>query len=418
MRPSLLFKLGSLWNIQSFTDAAGAQQRNVEPLPETRPFRSNDPVASKKNSLRTRDLDPRTAAKAAIAAMNDRFFDSSQNIWSPGDPWWVSGVALTGILDHMRKTNSSDYMDQVEKIIQAQRASLSWWPQGHGEFRADSTDDTGWWALAMVRMYDLTGNSTYLDIAIEDEVYMYQYWTDKPCGGGMYVDIGRQTYKNAIANELYIKLAASLHNRIDSDTEYLARAEKAWSWFQASGMIDSSNNLINDGLASRSDGTCFNNQLPVWTYNQGVILGGLVELYQATKNETYLSTAQTFANAVLDANTTLVRDGILTEAGCFSDESQCNSDQQVFKGIFAGNLAELDAALPQPDDPDGEDGESRRPYKSFLQLNAQSMYGRDRSVVEGPDGEWDLYDVGWAGPFRNSTIAKQASALWLLVAVL
>jgi hypothetical protein len=46
------------------------------------------------------------------------------------------------------------------------------------------------------------------------------------------------------------------------------------------------------------------------------------------------------------------------------------------------------------------------------------MYGRDRYVSETPDGVFDLYDVGWTGPFRNTTISKQASALWLLVAVL
>jgi predicted alpha-1,6-mannanase (GH76 family) len=279
MRLSLLLKLGFLWDVHGFAHAAGSQQQGIQPLPETHPVRSNDRIVSEESRPRTRDLDPSSAVKAAIGGMNDRFFDRSQNFWSQGDPWWVSGVALTGIIDYMRKTNSSDYMDQVEQIIHAQRAILSWWPQGLGEFRADSTDDTGWWALAMISMYDLTGNSTYLGIAIEDEVYMYEYWSDNPCGGGIIVDIPKKSYKNAIANELYIKLAASLHNRIDGDTVYLPRAEKAWSWFQGSGMIGNSNNLINDGLAARSDGTCFNNQLPVWTYNQGVILGGLVGIY-------------------------------------------------------------------------------------------------------------------------------------------
>jgi predicted alpha-1,6-mannanase (GH76 family) len=172
----------------------------------------------------------------------------------------------------MRKTGSSDYLDQVNSIIEVQRTQ---WADTGGDFRGASTDDTGWWALAMVRMYDLTGNDTYLDIAAEDEAYMYDYWTSSPCGGGMFVDIATKTYKNAIANELYIKLAASLHNRIDNDTEYLSRAETAWSWFQGSGMIKN-DSLINDGLASSSNGACYNNKLPVWTYNQGVIIGALV----------------------------------------------------------------------------------------------------------------------------------------------
>lgn len=206
--------------------------------------------------------------------MNSQFYNSSQSRWSPGDPWWLCGVALTGLIDYMRKTGSAEYMSQAEQIIQVQREPLAWWPQGDGEFRGDSTDDTGWWALAMVRMFDLTGDTAYLNISIADEAYMYDYWTGTDCGGGIYVDIRTEAYKNAIANELYIKLAASLHNRVPGDTQYLAKAESAWSWFQASGMINT-NNLVNDGLTENDDGSCYNNKLPTWTYNQGVILGAL-----------------------------------------------------------------------------------------------------------------------------------------------
>lgn len=223
-------------------------------------------------------LDAAAVAKAAMDAMNSAFYDPTQGRWSPADPWWLNGVALTSLIDYMRKTGSRGYMDQANRIIQVQRAPLPWWPEAGGEFRADSTDDTAWWALAMVRMFDLTGDRAYLEIAVKDEAYMYQYWTDSDCGGGMYVDIRSRTYKNAIANELYIKLAASLYNRLKDTKDaanYLARAERAWSWFRRSGMING-DNLINDGLAQGEDGVCFNNRLPVWTYNQGVILGGLV----------------------------------------------------------------------------------------------------------------------------------------------
>ncbi|KAK4157954.1 glycoside hydrolase [Chaetomidium leptoderma] len=355
------------------------------------------------------DLDARAAAKAAIDAMNNKFYSSSQAIWSPDDPWWLSGVALTGIIDYMRKTNSDDYMDQVKNIIQVQRTQ---WPQGGGDFRAESTDDTGWWALAMVRMYDLTGDTTYLNISVEDEAYIYNCWTSSPCGGGIYVDIKTQSYKNAIANELYIKLAASLHNRISNDTKYLSRAQTAWSWLQGTGMING-DNLINDGLAARDDGTCFNNKLPVWTYNQGVILGALVELYHATGDKAHLTSARTIADAVLASplltSTTnkdsTTNNGTLTESSCTPNEQDgCNDDQQVFKGVFAYSLAELDDAIP-----DGS-----HPYRAYLQQNAQTAYDKAR---EGSAGG-DLYDVSWAGPFRNSTVAKQASAVGLLVAVI
>ncbi|KAK3375331.1 glycoside hydrolase [Podospora didyma] len=334
------------------------------------------------------------AAKEAITAMNDGFYDKDQGRWSPSVAWWLSGVALQNLLDFMDKNGTRDYMKQAKHIIDEQKKPLPWWPQGNGSFRADSTDDTGWWALALVRMFDLTKEQTYLNISILDEAYMYNYWTTKDCGGGLYVDIKAETYKNAIANELYIKLAASLHNRIPGDTAYLAKAETAWNWFNASGMINGMN-LINDGLAEK-DGVCFNNALPMWTYNQGVVLGALTELYHATKNQSYIDEARKIADAVVNSGT-FNQDGVLTDP-CEAEDT-CNNDQQIFKGIFAYNLAELSRAL------------SGDPYRDYLWRNAQKAFANDRNSS-------NFYDVSWDGPFRNSTIAKQSSAVGLLISLL
>ncbi|KAK4137287.1 glycoside hydrolase family 76 protein [Trichocladium antarcticum] len=406
MRPTLLVSRFGAVCAPALVASAHGQHQSPELAPQCR-------VWCETSSLRPRDgLNASTAARAAIDAMNSQFYNASQSRWSPGDPWWLCGVALTGLVDYMRKTGSAEYMSQAKQIIQVQREPLAWWPQGDGEFRGDSTDDTGWWALAMVRMFDLTGDTAYLNISIADEAYMYDYWTDTDCGGGIYVDIRTEAYKNAIANELYIKLAASLHNRVPGDTQYLARAESAWSWFQASGMINT-NNLINDGLTENDDGSCYNNKLPTWTYNQGVILGALTELYRATQDEAYLASAQTIAAAVL-ASTTLTRDGILTER-C-EPSASCNSDQEIFKGIFAANLAELDAAVAAAGNSSSGSGSSG-PYRDYLEQNAESAYGYDRSS-SGEEAGGDLYDVGWAGPFENSTISTQASALGLLVALI
>lgn len=321
MKPYILLALfGCSWLSQGLAHSVDTRYENATPIPKPYSEIAANPLPSGIKWLRPRlDLDTQAAAKAAIDAMNRAYYSSAEAIWSRPDPWWLSGVALTSVIDYMRKTGSNDYMDQVNHIIKVQRTQYS---RNGGDFRAESTDDTGWckrqlvcfepldsWllsrqsfasktmavavtllptirrpaipltpfvgALAMIRMYDLTGNSTYLNISTADEAYMYKYWTSSPCGGGIYVDIKTKTYKNAIANELYIKLAASLHNRIANDTKYLARAETAWSWFQRSGMIKN-DNLISDGLASSSNGACYNNRLPVWTYNQGVILGALV----------------------------------------------------------------------------------------------------------------------------------------------
>ncbi|KAB5558510.1 putative glycosyl hydrolase [Coniochaeta sp. 2T2.1] len=332
-------------------------------------------------------------AREAITTMMTGFYNTTAARWQPEIAWWLSGNALQTLLDYTSLTGDTTYLPQIQQTIDVQSAPLDWWPEGGGYFRADSTDDTGWWALAMTRAYDVTGNETYLDYARLDEEYMRQYWSDS-CGGGVIWDIPDLVYKNAISNELYFTLAAAIHNRMpDGDEFYLDRALEGWSWFENSGMINSEG-LVNDGLTD----DCANNGADTWTYNQGVVLGGLVELYRATKDGKYLATAKSIADAVL-ASERLVVDGILTEP-CEASAG-CDYNAQAFKGIFTRYLAELDGVLRKT-----------RPYREFIRGNAEAAYGRDRNGT-------GFYGVRWAGPFEEEvTIATQASAASLMLAAL
>jgi predicted alpha-1,6-mannanase (GH76 family) len=336
--------------------------------------------------------DARGRAAAAVDTMMG-FYDAGSGRWDEQAPWWQSGNALQALIDYMVKTRSREYLPEVENTVALQRQPLPWWPEGGGEFRADSTDDTGWWGLAMVRLYDLTRDPQYLEIAKTDEAYIRSYWDDV-CGGGVWWDIPGKSYKNAISLELYFKLAASLHNRIRGDRTYLSRATEAWQWFAGSGMINDQH-LVNDGLDTQSGG-CASNHGTTWTYNQGVVLGGLSELYRATHDRRYLAAAKQIADAVV-SSPTLSPNGILTEP-CEA-AGTCNSDQAAFKGIFARNLDELDDALPG------------HPYRRYLRAQADSASTRDRAPG-------DRYGLRWAGPFDTSDIARQESAVSLLTAVL
>ncbi|EOO00168.1 putative glycosyl hydrolase protein [Phaeoacremonium minimum UCRPA7] len=322
------------------------------------------------------------------------YYNLTDGRWSTVDAWWLTGNALQAILDFMYKTGNRQYMDMVLNTIEKQKEPLPWYPEGGGIFRSDSTDDTGWWALAMVRAFDLTGNQRYLDYAILDEEYIYSYWNTSSCGGGVPWQIPTRSYKNAISNELHIKLAASIHNRIPGDRIYLERALQAWEWFRGSGMINA-DHLINDGLAE-SNGTCFNNGQTTWTYNQGVILGGLTELFRAVGEPSYLAEAREIADAVISSET-LSPNGVLTEP-C-DPAIGCNADQANFKGIFARNLAELDAVLAD------------HPYHSYLVTNARTMVQNDRNAT-------DYYGIDWRGPIMNSTLGSQISAVSLLSTVI
>ncbi|KAI2606777.1 glycoside hydrolase family 76 protein [Hypoxylon sp. NC1633] len=331
--------------------------------------------------------------RAAVDAMM-MLYDETTGLWDPnntGSSWWQSGVALWVLADYMLQSGSRDYLAQAKNTVELQRAPLNWWPEGGGDFRADSTDDTGWWALAMASMYELTGDEEYLDIAREDEAYMFNYWNTTTCGGGLIWNIPNGTYHNAISNELYLELTAKLHNLIPGDTLYLTRSLREWAWFNNSGMINGEH-LVNDGLTD--DATCANNGDTTWTYNQGVILGGLVELSKATGDATYLDTARQIASAAI-ASTALVQDGVLSEP-CASEE-ECEPNGTAFKGIFSRELGKLDAAL---DD---------HPYKLFLTSNAETAYVHARNAS-------DFYGFLWQGPLDNVTIGTQEAAVGLLLA--
>jgi len=336
----------------------------------------------------------RTKATAAVATMMG-FYDQASGRWAPDDPWWQSGNGLQTLLDYMVTTHTTPraYLKDLKNTVALQRKPLPWWPQGGGEFRADSTDDTGWWALAMIRAYDLTKDPDYLAIAKTDAAYIGSYWDDT-CGGGVWWDLPNKTYKNAISNELYIALLASLHNRIHGDTSYLAQAIRAWNWFDSSGMINGQH-LVNDGLQTQS-GSCDSNHGTTWTYNQGVLLGGLAELYRATHDRGYLTSARQVAGAVI-ASPDLSPGGILTEP-CEA-AGTCNADQAAFKGIFARNLGALDRVLPG------------QPYRGYLLRQANSAYAHDRT-------DSDQYGLSWRGPFDSTSLARQESAASLLIAVL
>ena len=77
--------------------------------------------------------------------------------------------------------------------------------------------------------------------------------------------------QNAITNELYLMTASRLY-QITGNASYLALAQREWAWFNASGMINDQF-LINDGLTS----SCKNNNGTTWTCAWCVCLGALLD---------------------------------------------------------------------------------------------------------------------------------------------
>ncbi|KAK3486024.1 glycosyl hydrolase family 76-domain-containing protein [Neurospora hispaniola] len=268
--------------------------------------------------------------------------------------------------------------------------------QGFPKFLNNFFDDEGWWGLALVRGWDATGDLFMLTAAQTIYDDMVVNGLDPTCGGGIWWSKDRK-YKNAIANELYIALGASLANRESPRKDwYISQTVEAWNWFKQSGLINDKG-LINDGL-KRTDQGCVNNKMPTWSYNQGVILGGLVELSKATGDQSYLAEAVTIANAALKALQD--ENGIIREIDrC---EPHCGDDGSQFKGVFVRNLAYLHNVAPHDN------------FRDAILKNADSIWAHNRNSQ-------NQLGISWAGPAeagKGPTAATHSSAMDVLVGAL
>ncbi|EEH34668.2 glycosyl hydrolase [Paracoccidioides lutzii Pb01] len=354
-------------------------------------------------------------AEAGLQALQ-KWYNTSTGLWETTG-WWNSANCLTTVGNLMPL---NDYAASIGKNIfsatfkQAQKAQArlhkkvpsnglveigslnspffiasSLWRSFPG-FINDYYDDEGWWALGWINAYDVTKDQKYLQMARDIFEDMTGGWDSERCGGGIWWD-KRQTALVAISNELFLSVAAHLATRVPDKAKYYSDwAIKEWKWFKQSGFINGQNN-INDGIELI---ICKNNGGIVWSYNQGVILGALVELSKVFPGESnsFLDHAHAIATAAI--RTLSDEHGILHDR-C---EPDCGGDGPQFKGIFMRNLQVLHKTALKSE------------YKFFIEKNADSIWANDQN-------DENQFGINWAGPFAPPALAStQSSALDALVA--
>jgi predicted alpha-1,6-mannanase (GH76 family) len=329
-------------------------------------------------------------ARAAIAAASvQQYYDPATGLFCSGggDCWWWSANELTALVDYSREVKSKFALADVDHTYNLARFRG---PQKDtiGPFLDTWNDDDGWWGLAWVDAYDYAAvydpahADRYLKLAENIFAYMASQWETGNCGGGLWQMQKPNHTKDAIANEVFLSLAASLALRT-GDVMYSEWALREWRWFNASHMI-TPDHLVDDHLSAPGSThpppcTPQPQRGQFWTYNQGVILGGLTGLYELNK-KTHPALAKDFlvrateiadcatdhrcgGNAAISAFPLVDSSGILTE-GCGTNPCTYAPSYQ-FKGIFIRNLAQLNKVTGK--------------YKAFLAANASSVWVHDRN---------------------------------------
>src|SRR5690242_20515087 len=375
--------------------------------------------------------------------------------------WWNSANAITAVIGYMSVTGDRSYLKSVientfTKAPGVHRPVTTWaaLARSLGALRRASYpgfmngfyDDEGWWALAWIDAYDLTGEEKYLTAAEDIFLDMTGGWDDV-WSGGIYwgkhdgqpdragataVPAGwHGPYKNAIANELFISVAAALavrqrqrHPDGDNHADFLNWAICGRAWVSSAAphgvaMINAAG-LVNDSPDSNGVN---NNTAAIWSYNQGVLLRGLSDLTELTGDQAYRARAEAIADAFIKnpwyqaprpgkgqkpeppPTQSGVIHGILHEHDdCKADGSarlpgrMPGVDSTLFKGIFVRNLARLYQATEKPS------------YRQFILANAQSALDQMN--------EHHQFGCNWAAPVDVADFVRQTAAVDLINAAL
>ncbi|MFD5831395.1 glycoside hydrolase family 76 protein [Lentzea sp. NPDC060358] len=303
---------------------------------------------------------PRAAADALMYS-----YDPSAAWWPSS--WWNSATTLTAVLD----SGVRDHDWVIARTFDVNRGTFAAGRRGtdpvEGDFISRSIDDSAWWGLAWVAAYDRTGDQRYLATATTIANYVHQHWDTRTCGGGVWWD-REHTYKNAVTNGQYLRLTASISRRTPGDTVWSQRARTAADWYLGSGLIGSAG-LVNDGLT----GDCRNNGQTVWTYNQGLGIGGFVEVWRLTGDTRYLDASRRLADSAI-SGAVLTRDGVLTES-C-DPTASCDDNQKQFKGIFMRFLKDLARAT------------GSGAYRQYAARQADSVWTNDRDALNRIGQRW------------------------------
>lgn len=289
------------------------------------------------------------------------------------DFWWEAQMWET-VMDAYQRTGNSTYRTMIDDIYTGFNAKYT------NMMDNQFNDDLGWWALACLRAYEITGTQEYLNRGsfLFDQVYAY--WDTTYYGGGIWwrkdainPAISSNAQKNMATNAPMVMTAIKLKNAYNNNT-YLTKAQQMYTWIKTKLV---SGSKVNDHMEGTGAGI-----VKDWdfTYNYGTFLGAATALYGATGTGSYLTDANTAAGYVIDkmtSATTLLYEG--------------ENDAPGFKMIFARNLNQLRVQA----------GQSQ--YLTFLQQNATQAWNHRRTS----DG---IIGSDWTAPTGSAYVQSLAAA--------
>ena len=296
----------------------------------------------------------------------DRNYFVQNNAGNTTFNYWPQAHMLDVLLDGYLRTKNAQYTARMKALLNGIAI------KNGGAYPNEFYDDMGWLANASLRTYNVNSDADYLTVAqtLYTEI---KGGSNNNAGGGIAWQRSQLYYKNIPSTGNATILAARFYE-LQGNAADLTLAKNLYAWMKAT--LVTSGGVVYDGINRNQDGA-----IDYWefTYNQGLFIGSAVELYNCTKDASYLQ------DAILTANN-LIADPNLTTNGILKSEGQ--GDGGLFKGVVVRYLTELIELTAL-------DETNRAKYAAFLQRNVQALYYKGiarPSLMISPD--WTVQPSG------------------------
>lgn len=199
--------------------------------------------------------------------------------------------ALIQSANEMEVLQKGNYMSPVQNAIEHYYTKEAPAPSYMSYIKKSSRfyDDNQWIAIAYLDAFKRTKNKFYLEKAKEIYTWLLTGYDDV-LGGGLYWQEDKKESKNTCSNGPNILISLQLYN-ITKEKKYLDTGLLVYNWTTKN--LRSESGVFWDAVSVKTGKIGYG----TYTYNTGTMLQANVLLYQITKEQKYLTEAQTIASA-------------------------------------------------------------------------------------------------------------------------
>lgn len=342
-----------------------------------------------------------SVADSTSGALVDNFWNVDKGFFnlrsneneSSGINYWPQAHAMDVVVDAYVRTGDSRYAAMFDKWFEGIKLQNG---EGSG-YQNDFYDDEAWVALTMTRLYNVSQDKKYLDVARELYDDIAKGWNTEYAKGGVAWRKSQPWSKNACINGPMSLLAFKLY-KATGDRSYAEFGLKVYKWLREN-LIDLSTGFVADNIDGRTG------KVNPWsfTYNQGTAMAAALEAYRYSGTPDYLADARLVAHyGITSPKFVDAASGVmLYEDGNVPGEG----DGALFRAVFFRYLYDMATAAEIP-------AETRAGYVRAMNVSADSL----RACTDSR-GCLALFHPDWrkvVKPGESGTLNAQVSVCTLM----